>query len=88
MTPAVKELGRVILSRSLRHGDHPVLRWNFAKVQIETDKAGNRMMHKAKSGNKIDGAVACKRAVARAAADEGGFSTSASWFTDDLFSPL
>jgi len=88
MAPAVKELERVILSRSLRHGGHPVLRWNFSNVQIETDKSGNRMMHKAKSGNKIDGAVACTMAVARAAADEQQFSTSAPWFTDDLFSPL
>ena len=67
MAPAVKELERAILARELRHGGHPVLRWNFANVQIETDKAGNRMMHKGKSGNKIDGAVACAMAVARAA---------------------
>ena len=68
MAPAVKELERAIIARRFRHGGHPVLRWNFENVQIETDKAGNRQMHKGKSGNKIDGAVACAMAVARCAA--------------------
>ncbi|MBL4918969.1 terminase large subunit [Szabonella alba] len=85
MAPAVKELERAILSGSLRHGGHPVLRWNFENIQVETDKAGNRMFHKGKSGNKIDGAVATAMAVARAAASEGQFTTSADWFTEDLW---
>lgn len=85
MAPAVKELERVILSRSLRHGGHPVLRWNFGNVQVETDKAGNRMFHKGKSGNKIDGAVATVMAVARAMADEAHMTTEAAWFTDDMW---
>ncbi|RWR29457.1 terminase large subunit [Sinirhodobacter populi] len=85
MAPAVKELERAILSRGLRHGGNPILRWNFANIQVETDKAGNRMFHKGKSGNKIDGAVATAMAVARAAADEGGLITSADWFTDDMW---
>lgn len=88
MAPAVKELERAILAREVRHGGHPVLRWNFSNLQIETDKAGNRMMHKAKSGNKIDGAVACAMAVARAAADEAHLVTSQPWFTDDLYEPI
>ena len=85
MAPAVKELERAILARQLRHGGHPVLRWNFANVQVETDKAGNRMFHKGKSGNKIDGAVATAMAVARAAAGEEQFTSSAAWFTDDMW---
>ena len=68
MAPAVKELERAIIARRFRHGGHPVLRWNFENVQVETDKAGNRSFHKGKSGNKIDGAVACAMAVARCAA--------------------
>ena len=35
--------------RRLRHGGHPVLRWNFANVAVETDKAGNKTFHKGKS---------------------------------------
>lgn len=83
MGPAVKELERVILSGAFRHGGHPVLRWNFENVQVETDKAGVRMFHKARSGNKIDGAVATAMAVARAAAGEDKFTTNADWFDHD-----
>lgn len=85
MAPAVKELERVILSGQFHHGGNPVLRWNFENVQIETDRSGNRMFHKGKSGNKIDGAVACAMAVARAAAGGERFVTRASWFDDDMW---
>lgn len=84
MAPAVKELERAILARELRHAGNSVLRWNFANVQIETDKAGNRQMHKGKSGNKIDGAVACAMAVARAAIGDESSVYDADWFTDDM----
>ncbi|GAB1378663.1 terminase large subunit [Pararhodobacter aggregans] len=85
MAPAVKELERVILARALHHGGHPVLRWNFGNIQVETDKAGNRMFHKGKSGNKIDGAVASAMAVGRAVQGGEHFTTSAPWFEDDMF---
>lgn len=85
MGPAVKELERVILSGQLRHGGNPILRWNFENVQVETDKAGVRMFHKAKSGNKIDGAVACAMAVGRASMGGDRFTTSAVWFNDDMW---
>ncbi|PPE79534.1 terminase [Kaistia algarum] len=68
MAPAVKELERAIVGRNLRHGGHPVLRWNFANIAVETDKAGNRSFHKGKSRDRIDGAVATAMAVARCAA--------------------
>lgn len=80
MAPAVKELERAIIAGQFRHGGHPVLRWNFGNIQVETDKAGNRMFHKGKSGNKIDGAVACAMAVARAAMGEEVSVYSADWF--------
>ncbi len=85
MGPAVKELERVILSRQFRHGGNPVLRWNFENVQVETDKAGVRMFHKGKSGNKIDGAVACAMAVGRAVVGGDRMTTSAAWFDDDMW---
>lgn len=85
MGPAVKELERVILSGQFKHGGNPVLRWNFENVQVETDKAGVRMFHKGKSGNKIDGAVATAMAVARAAAGGDRFTTGAAWFQDDMW---
>ncbi|SFP62599.1 terminase large subunit [Tranquillimonas alkanivorans] len=85
MAPAVKELERAILARRFNHGGHPVLRWNFDNVQLHVDAAGNRSFHKGKSGNKIDGAVATAMAVARCAAGETQFITSADWFEDDFF---
>lgn len=74
MAPAIKELERVIIGRKFRHGGHPVLRWNFENIAVETDKAGNRSFHKGKSKDRIDGAVACAMAVARAAAGENSGS--------------
>lgn len=85
MAPAVKELERSILARTFKHGGHPVLRWNFENIQIETDKAGNRMMHKAKSGNKIDGAVATAMAVGRCAVGEVHFITNEDWFDPEMY---
>lgn len=84
MAPAVKELERVILARELHHAGHPVLRWNFGNVQIETDKAGNRMMHKGKSGNKIDGAVACTMAVSRASMGAEASVYEADWYKEEM----
>jgi phage terminase large subunit-like protein len=71
MAPAIKELERAIIGRKLRHGAHPVLRWNFENIAVETDKAGNKSFHKGKSRDRIDGAVAAAMAVARAAAGAG-----------------
>lgn len=74
MAPAIKELERAIVGRKLQHGGHPVLRWNFANVAVQTDKAGNKSFHKGKSKDRIDGAVACAMAVARAASSGGARS--------------
>ncbi|GAB1581728.1 terminase large subunit [Phyllobacterium phragmitis] len=71
MAPAIKELERAIVAGRFQHGGHPVLRWNFDNIAVETDKAGNKAFHKGKSRDRIDGAVAAAMAVARAAAGEG-----------------
>ncbi len=52
----------------------PVLRWCVENVAIHTDSAGNRVMHKGKSRERIDLAVALWMAVARAAAGESNVS--------------
>ncbi|WP_126978521.1 terminase large subunit [Frigidibacter oleivorans] len=67
MAPACRELERAILAGKLRHGGHPILRWNFDNVTVESDAAGNIKFNKSKSREKIDGAVAAAMAVARAA---------------------
>lgn len=74
MAPAVKVTEHAIVGGNFRHGGHPVLRWNFQNIAVETDKAGNRFFHKGKSTDRIDGAVATVMAVARAAAGEQGRS--------------
>ena len=72
--PAVNELERAIIGGKFQHGGHPVLRWNFSNIAIHTDSAGNRTMHKGKSTDRIDGAVATWMAVSRAA-HGGGIHT-------------
>jgi len=79
MAPAIKELERAILAGRLQHGAHPILRWHFENIAVETDKAGNKSFHKGKSRDRIDGAVACAMAVSRAhSGDMGG-----SWYESD-----
>jgi len=66
MAPAIKELERAVIAGELQHGGHPVLRWNVENVVVREDSAGNRMFHKGKSRDRIDGAVALAMAVGRA----------------------
>lgn len=65
-SPALNRLETAILNGKLQHGGNPVLRWNFANVQIHTDPAGNRTMHKGKSTDRIDGCFATWMALDRA----------------------
>ena len=74
MAPAIKDLERAIVGGQFTHSGNPVLRWNFSNIAVETDKAGNRMFHKGKSKDRIDGAVAVAMAVGRAAAGSTGAS--------------
>jgi phage terminase large subunit-like protein len=66
-----KEIERAILARRFRHGGNRLLRWNFANVRPETDAAGNIKFSKAKSAEKIDGAVAAAMAIGVALSDDG-----------------
>jgi len=63
MSPASKELMRIVLDEKLMHGGNPVLRWMFENVYIETDAAGGMKPSKKKSREKIDGAVATVMSV-------------------------
>ena len=55
-----------MLSGRLRHGGHPVLRWNVQNVTLEQDAAGNIKPSKARSKDRIDGVVALVLAISRA----------------------
>lgn len=74
MAPAIKELERAIIGRQFQHGGHPVLRWCFDNIMVETDRAGNRLFSKGKARDRIDGAVACAIAVHVASNDDIGAS--------------
>jgi phage terminase large subunit-like protein len=60
-----KSLGKAIIGRTLRHDGHPVLRWNISNAATEQDAAGNLKLSKAKSTERIDGAVALVMAIDR-----------------------
>ena len=74
MNPAISRLEHSIIGGTFRHDGSPVLRWNFANVAIERDKANNISFHKGKSRDRIDGAVACAMAVGRASLGESNQS--------------
>ena len=66
MSPPTKELMKLTLEKRIAHGGHPVLRWNMDNIFIRTDPAGNIKADKAKSTEKIDGAIAMIMALDRA----------------------
>ena len=66
MSPPTKELMKLVLEKRIAHGGHPVLRWNMDNIFIRQDPAGNIKADKAKSTEKIDGAIALIMALDRA----------------------
>ncbi len=66
MSPPTKELMKLVLEQRIAHGGHPVLRWMMDNIYIRSDPAGNIKPDKAKSTEKIDGAVATIMALDRA----------------------
>lgn len=85
MTPAVKETERALLARKVRHGGHPVLRWNFGNAVIDAGPTGDTArFNKSKSAEKIDGAVAAAMAIARAQASDAGPSIFESEWSEEI----
>ena len=76
MSPPTKELMNLVMSKQLAHNGHPVLRWMMDNIAIRSDPAGNIKMDKAKSIEKIDGAVAMVMALDRALRNGNGTSES------------
>lgn len=71
MSPPTKELMKLTLEKKIAHGGHPVLRWNMDNIFIRQDPAGNIKADKAKSTEKIDGAIALIMALDRAIRNDG-----------------
>jgi len=65
MAPLVNELEKRILSRTIHHGGHPILRAAIDAVEMEVDAAGNRKPTRANRGKKIDALIATLLAIDR-----------------------
>lgn len=58
MSPALKELERLVKLGKFHAGDNPVMRWMVDNLRVASDPAGNIKPDKAKSLSKIDGVSA------------------------------
>lgn len=63
MSPAIRELESRLLSKRLRHGNHPVLAMCANNAVTVSDPAGNRKFTKQKATGRIDGMVALAMAI-------------------------
>lgn len=63
MSPALRELEAQLLSKRLKHGNHPLLTMCAANATTISDPAGNRKFVKSKATGRIDGMVALAMAV-------------------------
>lgn len=66
MNAPMKDLEGLVLSKKIRHGGHPILRWNVANVAVKEDPAGNVQPEKKKSRGRIDGFAALVMALGTA----------------------
>ena len=71
MSPACKEVERLILNRQLAHDGNPVMRWCLGNVAIAQDPAGNIKIDRQKAKEKVDGAVALAMAIGVASCRAG-----------------
>jgi phage terminase large subunit-like protein len=63
-SPAVSALEKIVLEGLFDHQNNPVLAWNFRNAVLKQDAGGNVRLDKAKSRERIDGAVAAAMAKA------------------------
>ncbi|MGF7429594.1 terminase large subunit [Thermoanaerobacterium thermosaccharolyticum] len=66
LSSPTKELMNLVLSKKIKHGGNPVLRWMADNMVVKQDPAGNIKPDKSKSTEKIDGIVALIMAIDRA----------------------
>ena len=71
LSAPTKSLEKAVLSRTLRHDGHPVLRWCIGNIVVETDPTGNLKLSKKVSTERIDGGTALVMAVDRMDRDGG-----------------
>ena len=66
MSAPTKEFEKLVLEKRIAHNGHEVLRWNIDNIVVRRDPSGNIKIDKAKSTEKVDGAVALVMALSRA----------------------
>jgi len=66
LSPALKELMRLVKAKSIHHGGHPVARWNADSAEVKRDDADNIKLVKPErgaSGKRVDGIAALADAL-------------------------
>lgn len=63
MSPAIDAFERSVINTELKHPGHPILSWTVSNALVDKNFAGDRILNKAKSKNRIDGAVALTMAI-------------------------
>lgn len=66
MSAPTKEFEKLVLEQKIAHNGHEVLRWNIDNIIVRQDASGNIKIDKAKSTEKVDGAIALVMALDRA----------------------
>jgi phage terminase large subunit-like protein len=66
LSPATRELERLIRAKRLAHGGNPVMRWMFGNAQARVDADGRVKLDTNKSAEKIDGMDALVMAIRQA----------------------
>jgi phage terminase large subunit-like protein len=85
MSAPSKYLEKIILSKKLKHGTHPVLSWCASNVSTEQDAAENLKPSKDKSTERIDCIVALIMALGRLISD-GEPTTNNTIYSHGVFS--
>ena len=71
MSAPTKELDRLIGHRAAGHNGHPVLRWCIGNAVFKQNESGQVKLDKARSREKIDGAVALVMAIGESMTGSG-----------------
>jgi phage terminase large subunit-like protein len=59
MSSPIKQLQTLVLSKTLKHGGNPVLRWSASNLIVKQDSSGHLSPAKDKSTDSVDMMVAC-----------------------------
>lgn len=87
MSPALKQLQKLTLSKQLAHGGNPVLRWMMSNVAVDRDHTENLRITKSKSQDKVDAIVALAMACGAYAFEDDCLDETVSYGSSPFESP-